>query len=142
MNFQGLYLMREVTDSGGMPPEQLIAMDVPEDFTGGPALFDRPDWELRPGQLVPVLLENEAPQPGFYVPMDVIRSGKEGSGTIFVLADGKVKATPIKMAGQVGELVRVEGAGLRAGVEVVADHIHFLQDGEAVRVAGRRELAR
>jgi multidrug efflux pump subunit AcrA (membrane-fusion protein) len=142
LNFQGIYLMREVTDAGGMVPNQLVAMGVPEDFPGGPAIFDRPDWQLRPGQLIPVLLDIEAPRPGFYVPMNSIRPGRDGSGTLFLLENGKAKAVPVTLADHVGQLVRIEGPGLTAGAQVVTSHIHFLRDGEAIRVSGRKEGAR
>jgi hypothetical protein len=91
---------------------------------------------------VPVLLKNEAPRPGFYVPMNVIRPGRDGSGTLFLLENGKAKAVPVQLADQVGQLVRIEGPGLTAGAQVVTSHIHFLRDGEAIRVSGRKESVR
>ena len=56
----------------------------------------------------------------------------------------KVDARLKKILGQVGELLRIKGADpanqAAAGVSVITDHIHFLQDGEPVRVIKRVEL--
>ncbi|UCC29390.1 MAG: HlyD family efflux transporter periplasmic adaptor subunit [Phycisphaerales bacterium] len=140
VNFQGIHLFREVTDTGGMESSQVIAHDLPDDFQGGPAIFDRPDWLLRPGQLVEVLLDAAAPEVGLYVPMDTVIPIDETNGVIFLVEDRRAKRTPVRLLGNVGELFRVEADGVRAGALVITDSVHFLQDGEDVRVAGRREL--
>ncbi len=140
LNFQGLYLLREVTDTGGMKDGQTIAHDLPDDFRGGPAIYDKPNWMLRPGQLVPVLLDEAAPEVGLYVPMDTVIPVDETNGVIFLVEDRRAKRTPVRLLGNVGELFRIEADGVRAGALVITDSVHFLQDGEDVRVAGRREL--
>jgi hypothetical protein len=140
VNFQGIYLFREITDTGGLKNLQVIAHDLPDDFQGGPAIFDKPDWMLRPGQLVQVLLDEAAPEVGLYVPMDTVVPVDETNGVIFLVEDRRAKRTPVRLLGKVGELFRVEADGLHAGALVITDSVHFLQDGESVRVAGRREL--
>jgi multidrug resistance efflux pump len=139
-NFQGIYLLREIVDAGGMQDMQVVALDLPEDFEGGPVVVDTPEWLLRPGQLVPVLLDDEAPAVGLYLPMDAILPVDDDNGVVFLLADGRAKRVPVRLLGTVGDLVQIEGDGVRASAEVITDGVYFLQDGEAVRVAGRREL--
>ncbi len=140
LNYQGIFLFREITDAGGMEAQQTIAHDLPPDFQGGPVIVDKPDWLLRPGQLVPVLLEDAPPEVALYVPMDAVVPVDDESGVLFLLEGSEAKRTPVRLVGKVGELFQVEADGLSAGAQVITDGVHFLQDGEFVRVAARREL--
>ncbi len=139
LSLQGIYLVRELTDIGDLPPGTFVAMDVPK--TGRDEIdvvLAKPRWRLRPGQLVPVLLSNQAPKPGLYLPMNTIKPQEDGTGVVFLAQDGVAKLVKVRMTGSVGELFRVEGEGLRPGAQVITDYIHFLQDGEPVRVIKRR----
>ena len=128
-------------DIGELIPGTLIAMDVPEtDQDEIQVLISRPQWLLRPGQLVDVLLDSEAPTPGLYVPIDAIKPGAGDRGVVFVVEDGVVRRVEASILGQIGPLARVEGEGLEPGMLVVTDYVHFLQDGEPVRVIRRREI--
>jgi multidrug efflux pump subunit AcrA (membrane-fusion protein) len=139
INYQGLYLFREVTDPRGMKPYTVIALDVDEGFEdGGKVVVSPGDWLLRPGQLVPVLLSHEVPRPGLYLPMDALKPVDEQNAVVFLNQGGRAKETPVRILDRVGELIRVEGDGIAEGVEIITDHVHFLQDGEAVSVARRR----
>jgi len=147
MNVQGILLVRELTDVGELEPDTLIAVDVPEDFPdGGEALVGIERWHLTPGQLVPVVLGADAPKPGLYVPMDSIRPIDPTSGEIFLAEDRKARLVKVKILGQQGELFRIEAlspddAGRVApGAEVISDYIHYLNDGEPVRVVRTREV--
>lgn len=147
MNFQGLYLMRELKDIGKLTPGTLIAMDVPADFKDGEQiLVARREWRLRPGQLVQVLLGETAPEPGLYLPMNAIKPIDDKSGEIFVAVDGKAKKVKVKILGNVGELFRLEALNpgdaslVAAGARIITDHIHFLQHDEPVRVIKTMEM--
>ncbi len=139
LSLQGVYLIRELTDIGNLPPGTFVAMDVPKTDTDEiDVVLAKPRWRLRPGQLAPVLLSNQAPKPGLYLPMNTIKPQEGGTGIVFLAQDGVAKLVKIRITGSVGELFRVEGEGLRPGVEVITDYIHFLQDGEPVRIIKRR----
>ena len=139
VSLQGLYLLRELTDIGDLPPGTYVAMDVPDTQADTiDVVVTHSRWRLRPGQLVPVLLANDAPKPGLYLPMNAIRPVDDENGVVFLAQDGAAKRVEVRLTGSVGELFRVEGDGLRAGVQVITDYIHFLQDKEPVRVIKRR----
>jgi len=147
MNVQGLLLVRELTDIGALEPGTLLAIDVPEDFEdGGQVLVGTERWHLTPGQLVPVVLGADTPKPGLYLPMDSIRPIDRTSGEVFLAEDRQAKLVKIKILGQVGELFRIEAmspddAGRVApGASVISDYIHYLNDGEPIRVVRTREV--
>ncbi len=141
VSFQGLYVMREVIDAGDLRPGTLLPLDPPEtDAEEQEVVIAKSQWLLQPGQLVPVLLEDKAPLHGIYVPMNTIEVTGENRGAVFLVRDGKAKRIEVEVLGQVRDLVHVRGEGLDAGSELIADYIHFLEDGEEVRVIRRREL--
>lgn len=103
---------------------------------------------MRAGQLVPVLLAESEPAPGFYLPMNLIKNIDQETGYLFVEQAGKARKVTVKLLSWAGDLVRIEPADsgqaglLVSGARVIADHVHFLQDGEPVRVVETRELSR
>jgi multidrug efflux pump subunit AcrA (membrane-fusion protein) len=110
INFQGLYLMRELSDIGELTPGTLIAMDVPDDFKDGDKiLVASKQWRLRPGQLIPVFLGVEIPKSGLYLPMNSIKPIDEETGEIFVAVDGKAKKVKVKILSNVGYLFWMVG---------------------------------
>jgi len=140
-SLQGLYLMREIVDTGGLPEGTLIPLDVPEtEAEEQKVVLTNPQWQMRPGQLVPVLLAPEAPAPGLYVPMDAVLPIDESRGVLFLEVDGTARRVEVRLLGHVRAFFRVEGEGLAAGARVITDYIHFLQDGERVSVTRTREL--
>jgi len=140
-NYQGIYLMRQLTGVGDLEEKTLVAMDVPADFPeGGKVLLASEEWLLRPGQLVPVVLSATMPRPGIYLPMDAIRPVDQKSGSIFVAVDGKAREVEVKMVSNIGSFFRIEAANasdaplIKPGARVITDFIHFLEDGELVHV--------
>jgi multidrug efflux pump subunit AcrA (membrane-fusion protein) len=140
-SLQGLYLVREVVDAGGLPIGTLLPFDVPAtDAEETRVVVAKPQWMLRPGQLVPVLLTKEAPKPGLYVPMDAILPVSESRGILFLEVDGQARRVEVRLLDRVRVYQRVEGEGVAAGARVITDYVHFLQDGERVRVIRTREM--
>jgi hypothetical protein len=141
LSFQGLYLFREVVDAGDLRPYTLLPLDPPDtDDEEQEVVIAKPQWMLRPGQLVPVLLDDKSPAPGIYVPMNTVEVTGEARGAVFLEENGRVKRVEVELLEQVRDLVRVRGEGLAAGARLIADYIHFLEDGEEVRVIRSREL--
>ncbi|MEO0650090.1 MAG: HlyD family efflux transporter periplasmic adaptor subunit [Planctomycetota bacterium] len=143
-NFQGRYLMRELSDPGGVEEGMLIALDVPADVTDGQeVLLARDRWLLRPGMLVRVVLDLDPPEPGLYVPLSAMRPGEAGLGRIFLAEGGRVRPVEVRTVGTLREFARIEavdGGALEAGAKVVVDHVHFLQAGEPVSVVRTLEF--
>ena len=89
---------------------------------------------------MPVLLDDTAPAPGIYVPLNTVEAIGADRGAIFLEEDGKAKRVEVELLDQVRDLVRVRGEGLEAGARLIADYVHFLEDGEPVRVIRSRGL--
>jgi hypothetical protein len=146
-NLQGIYLARGLSDIGELAPGSLIAMDVPDGFKDGDkVIFVDKQWQLRPGQLIPVYLDVFIPEPGLYLPMNSINPVNQEIGEIFVAVDGKAKKVKVKILSNVGELFRLEALNpeesslVAPGARVITDHIHFLVHDEPVRIIRTREL--
>ena len=145
-NFQGLFVARALDDPGELTEDWVVAHAAPADFSGGDMLVAIRDWQLRPGQIVPVLLGGRVPQPGRYVPMRALDVTQDGRKAVLVEQDGVARRVIVTVKEVVAELVRVEAveeegaALLKDGNRVIVDFVHFLQDGESVRVVRTREL--
>jgi len=139
ISLQGIYLMRELTDVGELQDGVVVGLDVPDAFEdGGKVMVARPQWTLRPGQLVSVLLSGRAPKPGLYLPMKAILPIDDSHGAVFVVeADGDAhvaRRIEIPLADQVAGYWPVQSEHLQPGAKVIIDYLHFLQDGEPVSV--------
>lgn len=114
------------------------------------------DWQLRPGDLVGVALD-DAPLPeGFYLPMEAIY---EDGGQTYVFVAGSESKTTVRkvpvtlgtaspsgsskqpenvsgqlVAGSLQQVSPITPDDLGVGDRVVVDGVHFLRDGELVRV--------
>lgn len=145
-NFQGIFVARALDDPGPLDRAWIVAHNVPDDFQGGRVLVAIRDWQLRPGQIVPTLLGGQAPKSGLYLPIRALAAAKEGQGVVFVVVEGVARRVPVRVVDVVAELVKVEvvddadAALLQDGSRVIVDFVHFLQDGEPVRVVETREL--
>ena len=143
-NFQGLFLMRELGNPGGLEEGMLVALDVPAGFSeGGKVVVGRDRWLLRPGMLVPVVLDVDPPKRGMYVPLSALRPGTEGFGKVFLADNGRVRQVDVRIVATLGELARIEATpteALASGARVIVDHVHFLQPGEPVSVVRVVEL--
>lgn len=146
LNYQGIYVLRELTDAGALTAETILPLDLPADFPeGGKVLIDDAGWVLQPGQIVSVLLSGEAAEPGLFVPMNVVLPDGDGTGRIFVAVEGRARSIRINVTDRAGPLVRVnavdptEAALVGPGAEVIRQ-AHFLTEGEAVRVVRTHEV--
>lgn len=146
LNFQGIYLFRILEDPGELTFGTLVAHGLPEDFQGGEVLLVREEWELHPGQLVDVVLDVDKARPGLYVPLDVLAPQGDGTSVLFVERGGTAKRVEVATKHHVGRLAMVEATGASAellapGARIIQDHIHFLHEGDSVRVVREEELS-
>ncbi len=114
-------------------PEEMSA-----GFTGSQILFDRPQWLVRPGDLVTVNMYGNRLPEGFYVPISAI---SENSGRYFVHAvdSGTARRVEVNVFETMNTSRRIEpldAAALVDGVELIAKGTHYLVDGEPVLVTG------
>ena len=116
----------------------------PDDWEGDTILVDRTSqWMVRPGDLVKVDLSDGDATPGYYVPMDAIAHVGDKK-FLFIVANsgGNETANRIEVAvvDQSGDatssMMRIEPVAGPAldGVQYVTRGVHYLRDGESVRV--------
>ena len=109
-------------------------------------------WMLRPGDLVSVDLSASETAPGFYVPMEAIYE-ESGETYVFVVGqpdgDSRSGETTVKRlavnvakeeglgAGTIRRITSQSSEALPEGAPIVVGGVHFLRDGEAVRIVDR-----
>ncbi|MHC5110458.1 MAG: efflux RND transporter periplasmic adaptor subunit [Planctomycetota bacterium] len=143
MNYQGLYLLRELRDTGGIEFEQLAAAGVPEGVADGDrvALLDE-TWILQPGNLVEVQFRPEEGVYGFYVPLSAIVPAGEDRGHVFLVDGaegqaGKALKVDVTLHETVADLRRIQSVQpevLSDGDLVITQGVNYLQPGEPVSV--------
>jgi multidrug efflux pump subunit AcrA (membrane-fusion protein) len=94
-------------------------------------------WMLRPGDLVYVDLSASDAANGFYVPMEAIyRDSSRAS--LFVVRNGRAKKLPVQMVASddlnEGSMIEVRSPELTEGMQVIVGGVHYLLDGQAVRI--------
>lgn len=119
-----------------------------DDWTGNKVLLDRGgQWMLRPGDLVAVDLSESDTTPGFHVPMEAIYE-ESGENYVFVAteAEGKTvaKRVPVEVESSeglgVGTIRHINPKSpeeLTDGMQIIVGGVHFLLDGEHVRITKR-----
>ena len=95
----------------------------------------RPQWLLRPRDLIPVQFSLSNATPGFYVPSRAITLLGD-SEVVYVVEDGVATARPVSVHESFEELRRIEGDGIREGVNVIVGGVHYVSDGQPVTVTG------
>ncbi|WP_231753152.1 efflux RND transporter periplasmic adaptor subunit [Rosistilla carotiformis] len=100
-------------------------------------------WMLRPGDLVTVDLSSNVIEPGFYVPIDAIYE-ESGETSLFVYEEGVARKLPVQVVPaenlDAGSLMEIRAAELTDGLQVIVGGVHYLRDGQAVRVIGQQSL--
>jgi len=133
------YVYRELLNRDGLGTLDALVPDPPEGLRDGDrVLLVRKRWMLRPGDLVPVLLQPPASQPGFFVPMEaVIPEG--GKHYVFIArgadkAHARAQKTEVRLTGSFGELRRIEGPGINESALIVLEGVHYLIPDERISV--------
>jgi RND family efflux transporter MFP subunit len=120
-----------------MPGDELregdfLVLHPRADYLSGLAI-GRPQWLLRPGDLVPVRFLLDATPRGFYVPVDAITAVDDGLA-VFVVEDGVARLRTVTVHESYQELRRIQGDGIENGARVITGGMHIVSDGEAVRI--------
>ncbi|WP_153555145.1 efflux RND transporter periplasmic adaptor subunit [Roseimaritima sediminicola] len=139
---------RVVTD---VDRQALIAstLEYPEgdrrNWDGRSVVIDAgPQWMLRPGDLVRASLTSLKPVRGYFVPLEAIYEQAERTFVFFVengVASQREVIAEMPEELKAGALVRIlptsEGE-FPEGSEIVVRGVHYLMDGEAVRIVDRQ----
>jgi hypothetical protein len=124
---------RSIVASGDLAEGDFLILNPLPGYTDGVA-GGRPQWLLRPRDLIPVRFDLSATKPGFYVPNHAITLAGD-SPMVFVVESGIARARPVSVHESYGELRRVEGEGIATGSEVIVGGVHYVSDGQPVIVA-------
>ncbi|MDH3591874.1 MAG: HlyD family efflux transporter periplasmic adaptor subunit, partial [Planctomycetota bacterium] len=134
---------RRLEKSEGLTEGQFCIRVPPDAQKGAWARFKdgvamgTPEWRLRPGELVPLVLPLDKATQGLYVPVEAIRALNDDRH-VFVVEGGNAKKIAVTVHDTFREKRRVEGAGLEAGARVIVDGVHYVQDGDTVTVTQER----
>ncbi len=151
--FLGNWVFQEIAvkDSTFDPNLNLVAGKLtvaegdPDDWVGDRIRVDRDmQWKVRPGDLVQVDLSDGTSQPGLYVPMDAI-AHQDGSNYVYVVesADGQATVHRREVAIETADntlssmlrIRSVDGESDLVGRQIATRGVHYLRDGEPVRVS-------
>lgn len=162
MSFPGVAVLREITDLGELNPDADMMIGTLQnadgslmEFTEGTRRIEargfvyhvRDRWSLRPGDVVQVELEGAAMAEGYYVPMNAVSQTQDGAFVYVVPAETgaatatkvPVTATPVPERPDFVRIEPAEEASLSDGALIVSQGVHYLVDGEAVRVVSTVE---
>jgi multidrug efflux pump subunit AcrA (membrane-fusion protein) len=138
MNYQGIYLLRELAEPGDARFMDALVLGVPASAQDGDRVaLIRKSWVLRPGDLVEVRFERDVGVVGLYVPMPAIIPDGHVGGSVFIVRDGRALEVGVTLHEVVGELQRIEGRGeasLTAGDRVITQGASYVKPGEDVSV--------
>jgi multidrug efflux pump subunit AcrA (membrane-fusion protein) len=130
---------RSLKSSGDLREGDFLAVGATKEHETGLAI-GRPQWLLRPGDIVPVNFLLESTPPGFYVPVGaIVTRGRDRA--VFVANDGVAQLRKVNVHETYGELRRIDGDGIDAGTDVIIRGVHYVSDGQPVSIAGRETEA-
>jgi multidrug efflux pump subunit AcrA (membrane-fusion protein) len=129
---------RSLAASGDLKEGDILAAGPSKEHEAG-LVIGRPQWLLRPGDLVPVSILLETTPRGFYVPVSSIVT-RGGSRSVFIADDGVARLRNVAVHETYGELRRIEGDGIEAGTKIIVRGVHYVSDGQPISVmAGEKE---
>jgi RND family efflux transporter MFP subunit len=123
---------RSLQQDGGLREGDFVVLKPRAEYLDGLAI-GRPQWLLRPGDLVPVRFLLDTTPRGFYVPVAAITL-VDGQHAVFVVEAGVAHLRSVSVHEIYAEQQRIEGEGIAAGTQVITSGMQFVSDGEAVRV--------
>jgi len=130
---------RSLKSSGDLQEGDFLAVGATKEHEPGLAI-GRPQWLLRPGDIVPVNFLLDSTPPGFYVPVDaIVTRGRDRA--VFVANDGVAQLRRVNVHETYRELRRIDGDGIDVGTEVIVRGVHYVSDGQPVSIAGRETEA-
>ena len=146
--FQQISFEDKSIDKEGLLAGKLEFPDIKRSEWDGESLVvdSGEQWMLRPGDLVNVNLNPDQGQPGLFVPVQAIYEDL-GSTYVFVVNGDVVKKTKVRAILpdklDTDSLIRIEPietSSLPPGSMIVLGGVHYLADGDQVRVVDQVEI--
>ncbi len=123
---------RSVVEGGDLKEGDFLILAPALEYLEGVA-FGRPQWLLRPGDLVPVQLSLSGAPVGFYVPTNAVILADSGPAVVVVEA-GVARERAVSVHGAFEEWRRIEGEGIGEGSQVIVGGVHYVSDGQPVSI--------
>ncbi len=123
---------RSLKQGGELREGDFLVLKPRVEYLHGLAI-GRPQWLLRPGDLVPVRFLLDVAPRGFYVPVHAITTVDAGYA-VFLVEAGVARLRTVTVHESYQELRRIQGQGIAPGAQVITGGMHFVSDGEAVRI--------
>ena len=131
---------RSLLESGELAEGDFLVLHPTSEHAHAHAVaIGRPQWLLRPRDLVPVKFTLSASPPGFYVPISVITLSDDGEA-VFVVENGRAVERPVSVKETFEELSRIEGEGIAEGVLVIVGGVHYVSDNQPITIVGSEEV--
>ncbi|MAE66590.1 MAG: hypothetical protein CMJ18_20155 [Phycisphaeraceae bacterium] len=131
------WTFRSVSDPGKLQEGDFLIEQPRLEYLDGIAI-GRPQWLLRPGDLVPVRFTLADTPRGYYVPVGAVTE-VGGAPAVYLVENGKARARAVTVHDAHGELRRIEGEGIAEGGTLVTGGVHYLSDDQPVTVTATRE---
>lgn len=125
---------RSVIDVGNLAEGDFLILKPQANYVDGVAA-GRPQWLLRPRDLVPVQFSLSRATPGFYVPVRAITLVGDDEA-VLVVEDGIARARVVTGHETIEEFRRIEGEGITSGTQVIVGGVHYVSDGQPVNITG------
>ena len=129
---------RSIMPNEGLTEGDFLILNPLPNYVNGVA-GGRPQWLLRPRDLIPVQFALSNTTPGFYVPNRAITL-IGGNQIVFIVEDGVAKARPVSIHETFEELRRIEGEGITSGASLIVGGVHYVSDGQPVIVTATEAL--
>ncbi len=126
------WTFRSIVPSETLTEGDFLILNPLPSYVDGVA-FGRPQWLLRPRDLIPVQFSLSTTMPGFYVPNRAIALVGDNE-VVYVVEDGVATARAVSVHESFEELRRIEGEGITSGANVVVGGVHYVSDGQPVTV--------
>ena len=126
---------RSLTEAGHLREGDFLVVEPKAKHLNG-LVIDRPQWLLRPGDLVPVRFSLDTTPLGYYVPVDAITMVGDRH-VVYAVIDGIASVIPVDVHETYQDLRRIEAEALKTGMSVIVGGIHYVTDGERVTVTGK-----
>lgn len=115
----------------------LVLNPIQEHLTG--LAVGRPQWLLRPGDLVPVSFLQHSTKKGIYVPINAI-SKVDDKHVVYIAENDSAKMIEISLHETYRELRRIEGNGIEPGINIIIGGMHYVSDAQVIRIVGHEDL--
>ncbi len=123
---------RSIEENGELAEGDFLILRPRPEYVNGISI-GRPQWLMRPRDLLPVRFTLSRAPTGFYVPNRAITL-VGAKPAVYRVEDGIARATPVSLHETVEEYRRIQGEGLSQGVQIIVGGVHYVSDGQPVSV--------